>query len=95
MKNVTEERCDVCARLWPWVEPSLINSVADASEAKHVFFASLIITIFPSGHNLSQTCLCALWHSREILVMQKIAVFPGTEFECWTGIDALGEYMER
>lgn len=64
---MAEEQCDVCARLWPWVELRLINSVDDASVAKHVLFASLItIPPPPPGHSLSKTCSCALWHRGDI-----------------------------
>lgn len=86
MKNTAEERWDVCARLWPGVELRLINSIDDASVAKHDHFLSLITLFLFSGHSLS---------CEEILVMQRIAGFPVTEFECRAGIDALGGYMER
>lgn len=46
MKNMAGEQCDVCARLWPRVEPRLINSVDDASVAKHVLLPSLITNFF-------------------------------------------------
>lgn len=97
MKNKAEEQCDVCAWLWPWVELRLINSVDDASVARHILFSSLITTFFfffPSCQSLSETCYVSC-ETAKILVMQRIYGFLATEFECWSGIDALGEYMER